>query len=117
MQAKSLTTCVAFFACYTIIGLLAQADDNKPGTCTYTFTVNEVSPICTSGSAVVTNLKKRVKKIDAQMADVKILVQNLLDEVDALKNTKGGQVGSSYVRWGSKACPSTATLVYDGKKI
>ena len=65
----------------------------------------------------MTNLKKRVKKLDAQIADVKILVQNLLDEVAALKNTRSGQVGASYVHWGSKACPKTATLVYDGKTI
>ena len=45
----------------------------------------------------MTNLKKKVKKLDLQIADVKMLVQNLQDEVDALKNTKSGQVGSSYV--------------------
>ena len=114
MQAKSLT-CVAFFTCYILIGLLAQHHNKTLGTCTYTFTVNEVSPICSSVS--VTNLRKKVRNLDAQIANVKMLIQKLQDEVDALKNTKNGQVGSSYVRWGSKVCPNTATLVYHGKKM
>ena len=116
MKAKYLA-CIGFFTCYIIVGLLAQGRDKTQGTCTYTFTVNEVSSVCTSGSASVTNLKKKVRNLDAQIADVKMLVKKLQDEVDALKHTKSGQVGSSYVRWGSKVCPNTATLVYDGKKI
>ena len=116
MTSKSLT-CISFFTYHTIGGLLAQVSDKTSGTCTYTFTVNEVSPICTTGSASVTNLKEESKKIDLQIADVKMLVQKLQDEVDGLKNTKSGQVGASYVCWGRKVCPNSATLVYDGKKI
>ena len=117
MQAKFLTTCVAFFMCHAIIALLAQETDETSGTCTYTFTVNEVSPICTLDSANVTKLNKKVKRLESELDDLQMLVQNLQDEIDALKNTKSGEVGTSYVRWGSNACPNTARLVYDGKKI
>ena len=90
--------------------------------CSYTFVVPKQVDNSTPLETVASG------QDDGEMEYLKSLVrlltqnvQNLQEEVGALKEAQNGssnngdiRVGTNYVRWGRTVCPQTAQLVYQG---